>query len=348
MTMLRVVLGCAAAMLACTEHGDPPPSALVSPPAAPTQVEARAEITPPAPPVPRQWFERDDLDPRFEALPPSRQATARTSMAKVLVEVSPHATRPDSARVVIDGEIVEDFRTPQGKRLLARWFDAKHLVPGIGMDTHASGFVVAAAVGVDTDVLVEILAFAAGRRLDGPVELALRRGGTRQITTIPIALGDTGEVPIAGAWGEWARALDDAWIASANVEPLVLSIGDAAGDAYDYRDRLPRIGAVTRIGAIEVGEGLRASTVRQIVQRHRNQVTSCFVQALMHRPVLAGTWTASMTVDREGRVTAPLVQGTDDHGLFPACLERALQRWTFPKPRQDVAVTMTFDLSSAG
>lgn len=314
----------------------------LGPTAAPVEVATPApSAAEPLLPVTRQWFVTDDA-PVVGALPPSRQSSTRMSQSRVLIDVRPHATRSDSASVVIDDGVIDDVRSVAGKLLLSRWIDAKFLEPGIGMGREPAGFVVAATVEIDTDVIVELLALASGATFDGPVELALRRG--TEVTTIPIVLGEQGIAPVPGKWGAWARELEDAWLASTGTAPLVLALGDVVGDAYRYRKQRSDIGAVARIGRIETSGALQPSLARRIVRAHRNEISSCYVQALVVRPSLAGTWKVSTVLDAEGRPQAPTIDGSADERLQP-CIASVMQRWKFPASPGSTTLSVAFDLT---
>lgn len=311
---------------------------------------AAAEIATPAPvpmpmPMPAPKAVVTDASPAIGALPPSRQPTTRMPESRVRIEVRPHPSRTDSATVAIGEGLIDDIRSPAGKLLLSRWIDAKFMGPGIGMDAKPAGFVVAASTEIDTDVLLELLALAAGGNFDGPVELALRRG--TEVTTIPIALGEKGIVPVPGKWGEWARELDDAWLATTGDTPLVLDLGDVVADAYRYAKARPRIDGLTRIAKIETSGALEPSLARRLVHAHRNEISSCYVQALVVRPSLAGTWKVRAAIAPDGRPRAPTFDGTADDRLQP-CVAAALQRWKFPKTRGETVVAFAVELTPQG
>lgn len=128
----------------------------------------------------------------------------------------------------------------------------------------------------------------------------------------------------------------------------LISKGSTPGDSrFDAPSK--RAGEVQQ-GKATVGEGLDPDIVRRIVRAHINEARSCYDSALTKQPTLAGKVEIAFEINAKGKVGTSTVHTTS---LEPAddgvgrCIAKAVKRWTFPKPRGGVTVSVVypFDLS---
>jgi len=109
-------------------------------------------------------------------------------------------------------------------------------------------------------------------------------------------------------------------------------------------DRIPpgfRPGPVTTTG------GLTRSQVRREVNRHRNEITFCYEQALVSRPDLEGRVTVRFTVLPTGAVQTAVASDTMSGGRVGSCVSDSVQRWTFPQTAGVTNVNYPFLFHSA-
>lgn len=93
---------------------------------------------------------------------------------------------------------------------------------------------------------------------------------------------------------------------------------------------------------------LDADIVRRIVRAHINEVRSCYNAGLAKNPKLAGRVVIDFVIISTGKVRdAKVAESTLSDANVGTCIERALERWTFPKPRGggEVGVSYPFVLS---
>ncbi len=345
MTRLRLGLGLALAAACSTgstvEPAPAPQSVEVAPALATTAANSttplQAESADPIPipiPIPIE---------SFRTLPISRTTTPRTATATVDVEVRVDPEHAGVFEAVIDGHLVRDIAGPAGRRKLARWFNTT-FARGLGFEAKPVGYRVLAGVEVDSEVLAEVLTFAAGPNLDGPVEVALRLAGSSTLTAIPIVLAERGVVPIAGPWGTWAAAVEEAFAD----EAVPLALGDAVPRSYAYRNELSPPKVEVKLGEVQAPIDRSRREIRRIAERHRRELQYCYLNAAWRDPELAGRWQATFTVNADGAPSEVVVdQAGDDEHLRP-CLRSIVSRWRFPQHAAATpGVAIAFDLSQS-
>ena len=343
--MTRMRLGLALALAAACSTGS-----TVEPAPAPQSVEVAPALTTTAA-TSTTPLQAESADPiaipieSFRTLPVSRRTTSRTATATVDVEVRVDPEHAGVFEAVIDGHLVRDIAGPAGRRKLARWFHTT-FARGLGFEAKPVGYRVLAGVEVDSEVLAEVLTFAAGPNLDGPVEIALRLAGSSTLTAIPIVLAERGVVPIAGPWGTWAAAVEEAFAD----EAVPLALGDVVPRTYAYRNELSPPKVEVKLGEVHAPTDRSRREIRRIADRHRHrqEVQYCYLHAAWRDPELAGRWQATFTVDAHGAPSEVVVdQAGDDEHLRP-CLRSIVSRWRFPQHAAATpGVAIAFDLSQS-
>jgi hypothetical protein len=111
----------------------------------------------------------------------------------------------------------------------------------------------------------------------------------------------------------------------------------------------------TLAGGFSFGQVLRAKgdlskdEIKTVVKKHNSEIGACY-QALLARstgkqPVPQGTATLKFTVDQEGTVyEAAIAPGGLDDPTLASCIVEKVLAWTFPKPRGEGPVKVTFPL----
>ena len=127
------------------------------------------------------------------------------------------------------------------------------------------------------------------------------------------------------------------------------SSGSGSGSGY-VRGRGRRVPHIRQAKAVVRGS-LDKDIVRRIVRAHINEVRYCYTQALEDDINLSGRVTVRFTIGATGNVTASSL-GTitlPDRSVAD-CIEKAVKRWKFPKPRDGgvVEVTYPFVLGNGG
>jgi TonB family protein len=94
-----------------------------------------------------------------------------------------------------------------------------------------------------------------------------------------------------------------------------------------------------------VSAGLSADIIRRIVRAHINEVRTCYDKGLAASPTLAGTIEIAFTIDAGGKVpSASVKQSTlaPANDMLGACIVKAVQTWTFPKPDGGAKVDVVY------
>jgi TonB family protein len=112
----------------------------------------------------------------------------------------------------------------------------------------------------------------------------------------------------------------------------------------------PRSGSSSQVkqGKATVTGPLDKDIIRRLVRAHINEVRSCYNAGLSENRKLAGRVVINFVIGRTGKVASSVVaESTLSDTTVGNCIAKAVKRWTFPKPRGDdsVIVTYPFDLS---
>lgn len=152
------------------------------------------------------------------------------------------------------------------------------------------------------------------------------------------------------------------------VQTIVVALMALAAAASEPKQKMPDAGArpfvndggvadagATLAGGFVFGQVMRAKgdlskdEIKTVVKAHNPEIGACY-QKLLDRsagkqPLPQGTATLQFTVDPEGKVSAATIApgGLDDPTLASCIVERVLA-WTFPRPRGDGPVKVTFPL----
>jgi TonB family protein len=105
--------------------------------------------------------------------------------------------------------------------------------------------------------------------------------------------------------------------------------GRGAGGLGGRRVRAPDVipGVATVRGSLD------KEIIRRIIQRHINEVKSCYELELMKLPGLSGRVMVQFTIAPSGQVIASVLQNsTVANGRVENCTVQAVRRWEFPKP----------------
>ncbi|MEX1368308.1 MAG: AgmX/PglI C-terminal domain-containing protein, partial [Nannocystaceae bacterium] len=124
--------------------------------------------------------------------------------------------------------------------------------------------------------------------------------------------------------------------------------GYGRGAAAGFGGRGARVPQVRQAPA-QVSGALDKDIVRRIVRAHSNEVRFCYEQGLQRDPSLRGRVAITWTISGTGQVLgATTKDSTLADASVAACIAKAVDRWTFPKPRGGgvVKVTMPFVLDA--
>lgn len=105
--------------------------------------------------------------------------------------------------------------------------------------------------------------------------------------------------------------------------------------------RVPQV----RQAKAEVSEGLDSDIVRRIVRAHINEVRACYNIGLAKQPTLAGRVEIAFVILDTGKVGSSSVHATSlepAEDRVPACMAKAVKRWTFPKPLDGATVRVVY------
>ncbi|MBL9101068.1 MAG: AgmX/PglI C-terminal domain-containing protein [Myxococcales bacterium] len=119
--------------------------------------------------------------------------------------------------------------------------------------------------------------------------------------------------------------------------------GRGAGAGFGGRGtRVPTV----RQAKAEVQGALDKDIIRRVVRAHINEVRHCYNQALARDPNAKGRVSIQWMIGSRGEVMAAKVwESTMKDAAVPACISKAVLRWTFPKPTgSSVVVTYPFIL----
>ncbi len=196
-----------------------------------------------------------------------------------------------------------------------------------GAELHAAMFP-DAAPGADNDIWGGLSGTEVGEAYGvgglGLVGTGRGGGGTGEGT---IGLGNTGLIGKGGGGGTGT------------------GYGRGAGEGFGGRGTsVPTV----RQGQAIVSGALDRDVIRRIVRAHINEVRYCYNQGLTRDPGLGGRVTTNFTIDASGKVTAAVVADTTlKDAAVETCINQAIRRWTFPKPKSGtVEVTYPFVLES--
>ncbi|MEM6292010.1 MAG: VIT domain-containing protein [Myxococcota bacterium] len=122
-------------------------------------------------------------------------------------------------------------------------------------------------------------------------------------------------------------------------------LGLGLSNGYGSFSRGRRVPTV-RIERVRASKGLDGDIVRRIIRAHINEVRHCYNQVLDARPNARANVKLTLSISAEGRVV------TTDSGTARGlprsahrCIESAVKRWKFPKPRGGVRVDATGTLT---
>ena len=83
--------------------------------------------------------------------------------------------------------------------------------------------------------------------------------------------------------------------------------------------------------------------IRRIVRAHINEVRYCYNQELARNPNADGRVAIQFTIGPTGKVpTAVVAEHNMGASQTPACIAKAVRRWTFPKPEGGGSVIVTY------
>jgi hypothetical protein len=100
-----------------------------------------------------------------------------------------------------------------------------------------------------------------------------------------------------------------------------------------------------RPGVPEVSPAEHIELAREAVRRRGWQLRACYEAALPAQPKLAGELRFRFTIDTSGRVgeVEPLGLERFGHAGAAGCMARAIGRWAFPSPPEEVEVVYPFE-----
>jgi predicted Zn finger-like uncharacterized protein len=91
---------------------------------------------------------------------------------------------------------------------------------------------------------------------------------------------------------------------------------------------------------VNKGQGLEPSTIQMIVQQNVGSLTFCYNRLKKKDPDLAGIKTRlSFTVETDGKIKRSRLSGVYKKTKLEKCIQRAVQRWYFPKAEASTRAT---------
>jgi TonB family protein len=88
---------------------------------------------------------------------------------------------------------------------------------------------------------------------------------------------------------------------------------------------------------------LSRTTIQRVIRLHKKEVQLCYERELHNKPDLGGRVTLHFSIGATGQVVAAHVsQSTLQNASAERCIVQAVKRWTFPKPADRQAVTITY------
>ena len=88
---------------------------------------------------------------------------------------------------------------------------------------------------------------------------------------------------------------------------------------------------------------LTKEEVQKVVNRHQNEVKSCFEQALRLKPNLEGKVAVMFNISAAGDVTEAMIDSdTLQDANTTACMLTVVRTWKFPEPKGGGPVTVTY------
>lgn len=162
--------------------------------------------------------------------------------------------------------------------------------------------------------------------------------------------GRTG-VPAVGPVG--TRGGAQIFAARADGSPGGLGSGTAVGALEKGQTGRRQVRALVSADvrrSAQVQGGMSREEVRKVIDRHMDEVTSCYESSLIADPSLMGKLTFEWRILTSGAVGEISIQSSsirsDD---LHACIQRAIKSWQFPKPRgAEVIVSHPFIFDVVG
>jgi len=211
---------------------------------------------------------------------------------------------------------------------------------------------VAAAVAVPAVTSGILLATSASGRSER--KAARNLAGKLAGTALPPADGSGGAVTagilffvvLLGAGIGWMLPLDArekiariTEVAVAEPPPQASQLGDL------MPDQVQAPGDKTRVEEDDealVGS-LSKDEIRTVMKGNVNQVRFCYEKSLSANPSLEGKVVVSFVIDPEGKVgTCTIAESTLGDADVESCILKAVQRWTFPKPKGGGIVEVSY------
>lgn len=88
---------------------------------------------------------------------------------------------------------------------------------------------------------------------------------------------------------------------------------------------------------------LERVVIEQTIEKHFDEVTTCYEEGLGRNAELAGTVTLRFAIDKNGAVASVnLAETTLKDKPVEDCLQKALKTWKFPKPKGSGTVMATY------
>ena len=102
--------------------------------------------------------------------------------------------------------------------------------------------------------------------------------------------------------------------------------------------------------SVEVQGSLDRGEIQKVVNAHVHEIQACYERQLVHDPNLSGKVVAEWAIALTGSVgTVKIKNSTVRATEVSTCIQAAIKRWTFPKPKGgQVTVTYPFVFSTVG
>jgi len=123
----------------------------------------------------------------------------------------------------------------------------------------------------------------------------------------------------------------------------VLAQSDAGGSASpDEPEALDDPAAQVGVGGTRVRGSLDKDVIRRIVRRHLPVMRVCYEQELAKDAKLQAKVAPRFVIGADGRVATVSISHGSGNTALDACLERAIQRMVFPRPKGGGVVVVTY------
>ena len=225
---------------------------------------------------------------------------------------------------------------------------------GLGIARYPATFsiLVAAVVAIPAVISGILLATSASGRAERKAAVAL--AGKLAGTTLPPADGSGGAVTagilfflvllVAGIG--WMLPLDARETIARITEVAVAEPPPQASQLGDLMpDQVQAPGDQTRVEEDDealVGS-LSKDEIRTVMKGNVNQVRTCYEKGLQASPSLEGKVVVSFVIDPKGKVgTCTIAESTLGDPDVESCILKAVQRWTFPKPKGGGIVKVSY------